>query len=349
MAQFIQGRSLSNQFYLEVIRPLLGDIPHDACLVGEGSDVLGYDQPISMDHDWGPRLTLFVTDEKEAAVIRKDIIANLPESFRGFPTCKDKNASNIMVTTVSKWLRDNLSIDDIDALKASDWFSFPQQHLLQFTGGASFSNSLGHYEHAKTILSWYPNDVWRWMMASQWYFIWGTERLIFRTPEAGDSIGSQLNVHKLIRLIVEMSFLQHKQYKPYDKWIGSAFKRLDAGLSFEKMILETVSCQNVKRQIDLLQNMLFQLGNTHNTLFLTRFVEPKTVNYEVGVNNAVRPYLIFNSSEYKDACVESIQNPSLKELVYVGAIDQMTNVSDAMINFTDWKVVIRNGFEAMLK
>lgn len=137
----------------------MANIPHDACLVGEGSDVLGYDQPISMDHDWGPRLTLFVADEKGAAAIRDNIIANLPDCFKGFPTRKDENVSNIQVTTISKWLHDNLCIDNIEALKISDWLSFPQQHLLQFTGGISFSNSLGCYEYAKKVLSWYPNDI----------------------------------------------------------------------------------------------------------------------------------------------------------------------------------------------
>ena len=94
LTQFIKGRTLSRQFYLEIIRPLLTDIPHDACLVGEGSDVLGYDQPISTDH-----------------VIRDNIITNLPAYFKGFPTRKDENISNIHVTTISKWLRDNLCID----------------------------------------------------------------------------------------------------------------------------------------------------------------------------------------------------------------------------------------------
>ena len=84
----------------EVIRPLLGDMPHDACLIGEGSDVLGYDQPISMDHDWGPRLTLFVADEKVAVAAREHILADLPDNFLGFPARRDKNAGNIQVTTM---------------------------------------------------------------------------------------------------------------------------------------------------------------------------------------------------------------------------------------------------------
>lgn len=65
-------------------------------------------------------------------------------------------------------------------------------------------------------------------MASQWYLIWSTERLIFRTEEARNFLGSQLIVHKLIRMIIGMIFLQYKRYNSYDKWFGSAFKKIDA-------------------------------------------------------------------------------------------------------------------------
>lgn len=348
MAEFISGRILSNQFYQEIIKPLLAGIPHDACLIGEGSDVLGYDQPISMDHDWGPRLTLFVANECEVIEMRNKIIEKLPDTFKGFPTRKDEETSNIEVTTISNWLKRNLKIDDIDALEISDWLSFSQQHLLQFTGGVVFANSLGSYDHAKKILAWYPDDVWRWIMAAQWYFIWGSERLIFRTTEAGDILGGQLIVGKLVRLIVEMIFIQNKAYKPYDKWLGSAFKKIDTNQRIEKAILEILSDKDTANQIKSIQKLLFNLGDRHNSLSLTEIVQPKITNYEVGVNNAVRPYKIFNSSDFKDACINSIQDIALKELVYVGALDQMTNPSDALINFTDWRSIIKNGFQAQL-
>lgn len=103
-----------------------------------------------------------------------------------------------------------------------------------------------------------------------------------------------------------MCFLQHKQYKPYDKWLGSTFKNIDTHHFFENTILEITSSKDIKYQIELLQRMLFQLGNYHNTLSLSRFVEPKITEYEVGVNNAIRPYLIFNSSDYKDARIEKL-------------------------------------------
>ncbi|HLU36909.1 MAG TPA: hypothetical protein VKZ61_14150, partial [Thermomicrobiales bacterium] len=62
--KFIPGRELSARFYTEAVRPILdahaAGIPYAAALVGPGSDVLGFDTPRSMDHDWGPRLTLFL-------------------------------------------------------------------------------------------------------------------------------------------------------------------------------------------------------------------------------------------------------------------------------------------------
>lgn len=34
----------------------------------------------------------------------------------------------------------------------------------------------------------------------------------------------------------------------------------------------------------------------------------------------------------------------MKKLIYVGTVDQMTNVSDAMINFTEWTSILRDGY-----
>jgi len=348
MNKFVKGRTLSNQFYTEVILPVLIDINHDAVLIGEGSDVLGLDQHISTDHDWGPRVTIFVSNDDEIQPTLEKVLANLPEKFLEFPIIVDENTNNIQVTTAKQWLHNNLSINDIYNLTYSDWLSLPQQHLLQFVGGIAFSDSLGDYKKVKQILTWFPDDVWRWAMASQWYLIWSSERLIQRTLEAEDYLGSQLILQKVIRYIIEMNFLQCKQYKPYDKWLGSVFVKLKDFSLFKENIIGIFSTNNTIKQIQLLQQMLVRLGENHNNLGLSKVVDPKIVPYEVGVNNAIRPYKIFNSSDYKDACIESIEDPTLQNLIFVGTVDQMTNVSDAMINFTDWTIMLREGYEKEL-
>jgi hypothetical protein len=61
---FIPGLELNRLFFEEVVRPLIAaqfpDLAYSAALIGYGSDVLGYDTVLSTDHEWGPRLLLFL-------------------------------------------------------------------------------------------------------------------------------------------------------------------------------------------------------------------------------------------------------------------------------------------------
>src|SRR5437879_10166084 len=62
---------------------------HSAALIGEGSEVLGFDTPRSADHDWGPRLQLFL--RPDAVGEHRDDIGTvlaerLPAGFLGYPT-----------------------------------------------------------------------------------------------------------------------------------------------------------------------------------------------------------------------------------------------------------------------
>lgn len=59
MTQFIPGLKLSEYFFDEAIRPIMADsfpqLPYSAARLDYGSDVLGFDTPMSMDHGWGRR------------------------------------------------------------------------------------------------------------------------------------------------------------------------------------------------------------------------------------------------------------------------------------------------------
>ena len=69
--RFIKGLDLSQRFYENAVRPILSSgfpsLVHSAASIGPGSDVLGYDTAQSMDHDWGPKLQLFLAESDLAA------------------------------------------------------------------------------------------------------------------------------------------------------------------------------------------------------------------------------------------------------------------------------------------
>jgi hypothetical protein len=60
VAEFIPGLELAHAFYREVLAGILGNVPHSAAVLGEGSDILGFDSERSTDHSWGPRAQIFV-------------------------------------------------------------------------------------------------------------------------------------------------------------------------------------------------------------------------------------------------------------------------------------------------
>ncbi|SBW17890.1 hypothetical protein FDG2_0415 [Candidatus Protofrankia californiensis] len=80
----VSGRDLSRRFYERAVRPLVSGVPHAAALLGEGSEVLGFDDEISTDHDFGPRVQLFVPPGFDATPIDA-ALRGLPARFDGFP------------------------------------------------------------------------------------------------------------------------------------------------------------------------------------------------------------------------------------------------------------------------
>ena len=90
MPEFIPGQELSRRFYWEAVRPLLdrfyNALPHAAAMLGPGSEVLGFDTPMSMDHDWYPNVLIFLRDQEAdlKEPIREMLRQNLPHSFLGF-------------------------------------------------------------------------------------------------------------------------------------------------------------------------------------------------------------------------------------------------------------------------
>ena len=85
MAQ-VQGIELSRRFYAEVVSPWLArefpGLSHAAALIGYGSELLGFDDAMSQDHNWGPRLQLYVDGADCEALARALGIRTVVEKQR---------------------------------------------------------------------------------------------------------------------------------------------------------------------------------------------------------------------------------------------------------------------------
>ena len=216
------------------------------------------------------------------------------------------------------------------------WLAMPQQHLLQFTAGAVFRDDLGELTKMRNQLSWYPTDIWLWMMASQWHLIGRTEPLLGRTAEANDVRGSVMVAFRLVRLIMELCFLQEKRYWPYLKWFGTAFSKLKIASTIGSILDRILGAADRQTREDGVMQALEMVAEGHNSLGITSIIPPTFEHFKVGINDAVRPYPVLNAGIYVEACKGKISIEALRKLITVGSIDQLTHAEDGLINFTSW-------------
>ncbi|KAL9652896.1 hypothetical protein ABK040_015414 [Willaertia magna] len=88
----LKGISLCEEFYKEIINPLLSQYfnnfseNHAACLIGYGSEVLGFDTNMSKDHDFAPRVILLLKEEyfnENKESMNEILDENIPDKFMG--------------------------------------------------------------------------------------------------------------------------------------------------------------------------------------------------------------------------------------------------------------------------
>lgn len=346
------GLELARSFYTEVVVPVVS-LPHAACLLGEGSEVLGYDTQRSADHEWGPRVQILVGPGHVEAV-RRSVDAALPDTHRGHPTCwfslsAGEVTDHIEIDTAETWLHKTFPTIPLRAPDTAAWLACPQQHLLQLTAaGAVFCDDLGELTRIRETYRWYPLDVWRWIIAAQWHLIGNTEPLLARTIETKDERGARVLTGRLCRLIMEMAYLQEQRYWPYDKWFGRGFADLPSSHTLGPLIDTALTEPPIIQQNGPLQQALLHLAERHDSLSISRPVTPTIANFAVGVNDAVRPFPVLNTSGFIEATIDAISDTELRNLPRVGTIDQLTHADDQLINFSIWPTSIADSYRTML-
>src|SRR4051812_29081596 len=217
-----------------------------AAVIGSGSEVVGYDTPISTDHHWGPRVMLFLAEEdfgRYTGEITRVLGEKLPHTFHGNPTTFGPRAEigggllvpggsgpvshRVEVFTVRSFFREYLGFDPDREISAVDWLTFQEHKLLACTAGRVFHDGTGELSRVRERLAYYPRDVWLYLLASQWERIGQDEAFVGRCGEVGDELGSRVIAARLVQQIMRLCFLMERKYAPYPKWFGSAFSRLE--------------------------------------------------------------------------------------------------------------------------
>jgi hypothetical protein len=339
-SMFIPGLELCRRFYDDVVRAFLEHVPHTAARIGKGSEVLGFDTERSADHDWGPRLQVFLRpDDERGPEISEALSAGLPKTFLGYPTNfsgADDDGVRVMqatdgpvehridVTSLDVWIGEVLGFDPRVTVTTRNWLAIPTQVLAEVTSGAVFHDGLGELGPVRQRLAWYPDDIWRYVLASQWSRLSEEEAFVGRCGEAGDELGSAVVAARQVRDLMRLCLLMHRRYPPYNKWLGSAFARLPLAAKVTPMLTGTLAATTWHERENHLATAYTAIAVAHNDLGLTDPVDPSTRPYHT------RPFQVLHAERFTQALLDTI--PHLGHLPLTGAIDQFADNTDLLDN-----------------
>ena len=228
------GIELSRTYFTQVVRPLIDErwpaMAYAAARLGSGSEVLRLDDDLSRDHDWGLRLDLLVpgdlVDEVTAHLGRR-----LPDEFAGLPTrfattWDPEVRHRVHVDTAGGLAVSRLGLDATHDLRVEDWLALTGQAVLEVTAGEVFVDRAGELRDIRRRLEWYPDDVWRHVVATDWARLAQELPFVGRAGERGDDLGSRVVAARRAGVARHQGHLLERRWPPYAKWLGTSFAGL---------------------------------------------------------------------------------------------------------------------------
>ena len=222
---------LSQEFFEEVALPSLRQVfPSDwermgAGLVGNGSECLGFDDELSLDHDCGVEFYVWLSEEdfERMGGAVHSWKARLFDEHSDDPACPFRAESDYgMAPTVLTPGRFYASLIGMPQGPQSvmEWRRVPESNLALCVNGRVFADPLGEFTRTREhLLGYYPEDLRRKKIAARCMALAQTGQYNYlRIAQRGDVVTKHIALDKFVQDAISLTFLLNKRFMPYYKW-----------------------------------------------------------------------------------------------------------------------------------
>lgn len=331
----VSGSALSRMYYDQLVAPAAAvrwpNLPHAAGRLGSGSDVLGFDDAVSRDHDWGLRLN-FLVDADMVAQVEAHLDRVLPDRFSGhpirFPTTWDPHMRHrVQVEDVRSFVRSRTGANASASLSVTDWLSLTGQAVLEVTAGKIFVDTAGELTAARERLAWYPDDLWTYVVATDWARLAQELPFVGRAAERGDDLGSRVIASRLAGVAMHLAHLLERRWPPYSKWAGTSLNQLPRAGAAATSLHRALGATDWQTREQGLVNALRTLHRLQGHVGLPTVADP------------VAPFWDRRYRGIRDEVVTgleaSITDPAVRALPRgVGSVEQWSDNVDVLVNPT---------------
>lgn len=263
------GLGLSREYYetygVPMIREQFGEYEGRIAvgLVGRGSDCFGYDDELSVDHDWGPDFCMWVTDEtyEEIGVGLQKAYESLPAEYKGYRRAPHVNGRNRKgVLRISEFYR---SLVGADSYEKIDWRDVSDASLAAAVNGAVFRDDEGIFTAFRNrLLQGYPENIFYLKLAEAGAkYAQAAEYNFMRMLERGDRLTARMLGWDGIREAMRIQLYLSGKYPPHDKWLHRSLKESEEGrevAAFLEEIAELLAAPD--SDVTVLKKKLEDLG-----------------------------------------------------------------------------------------
>ena len=327
------GAECSRLYYEQLVGPAVDarwpGLPRAAGRLGSGSDVLGLDDAVSQDHDWGLRLNLLVSADI-AAHVDAYLEETLPESFEGLPirfttTWDAHRRHRVQVQDVASFVHSRTGVDLRDPLSTDGWLMLTGQAVLEVTAGPVIVDTDGALTAARAALCWYPDEVWKYVIAADWARLAQELPFVGRTAEVGDDLGSRVITARLVDVATHLAHLIDRRWPPYSKWLGTSLTRLPRSHVVAEPLARALTSTHWRTREDGLVEAVRTLNRLQADAGLPTVDDP----VEQFWDRAYRGIRV----EVVETLEKSIDDPAVRALPRgVGSADQWSHNADVLTN-----------------
>jgi hypothetical protein len=224
-----------------------------------GSDVLGGDDEISRDHDWGPQFDLFLSSEDYAshgAVLSKALNAAAPNPWNGYRLAGGGDES-VRVESIPGWFNKYLKLDRLPQTPA-DWPPSAFESTLYFLRhGAIWVDETGEFSKWRSALHEYPEELLRARLAEECFRVWhyGEYNFVQRMSRRRDAIAISICLGEFVTGVMRMVLLMSRDFTPYWKWLPFEFRKRAEARSYVHLLEELVTIDSMTARVEIVQSI----------------------------------------------------------------------------------------------
>ena len=235
-----------------------------------GSDVLGADDPLSRDHNWGPQFSLFLSEndfDRFGEQLSERMNNNAPSRWKGY-WVEGAGDKHVLVENVPHWIQEKIGFVKLPQ-SDTDWniivrhrgvggtVEARESALYYLKHGALWLNNNEEFALWRKVLEKYPESVWYARLTEECFRLWqyGQYNFIQRVAKRGDPIAISMCLGKFVEGVMRMMLLLHGNYTPYWKWLAHEFRKLDCASHYAPLLESLLGSADTIEQAEIVEKI----------------------------------------------------------------------------------------------